>query len=330
MSSASTVCQRPSEAPTRRLSPVSVISPQSKNIPTWRRGLLAWAKVNGGVLLCAAASHAASLLVRSATGNSVASAAVATVVLYAVVYAAAAINLRGRKRATRWTAPSAPIALASILSHPVGSCIERLAHERHLAPPVVDAAGAALAWAGGGGPLALLASACAWWVWLALRLLVFELVFDGLFYVAHRAVHAHPRVYQLVHKLHHKHTHDLRLLSSLQMTPLDVILTHTLPVVGAFHLVPIAPGLEFCLVKTYLLFQELYGHAGVEHRGRNFGPAPFLAQLLHLELRACDHQRHHIQASVNFSKRFNLWDRVGGTWCDLGVKGAEHDEAHDE
>ena len=32
--------------------------------------------------------------------------------------------------------------------------------------------------------------------------------------------------------------------------------------------------------KTYLLFQEFYGHAGVENRGRNFGPAPWLAHAL--------------------------------------------------
>ena len=32
--------------------------------------------------------------------------------------------------------------------------------------------------------------------------------------------------------------------------------------------------------KTYLLFQEFYGHAGVENRGRNFGPAPWLARAL--------------------------------------------------
>ena len=35
-----------------------------------------------------------------------------------------------------------------------------------------------------------------------------------------------------------------------------------------------------------------------------------------IELRAADHQRHHVQGSVNFSKRFSLFDRLFGTWAD--------------
>lgn len=38
--------------------------------------------------------------------------------------------------------------------------------------------------------------------------------------------------------------------------------------------------------------------------------------MLQIELRADDHQRHHIQASCNFSKRFSLWDRLFGTFVD--------------
>ena len=152
--------------------------------------------------------------------------------------------------------------------------------------------------------------------WLACRLFAFELAFDALFYVAHRGVHAVPSLYRAVHKLHHSHTHDLRLLSALQMSAADVVLTHTLPVLGALALVPLAPGLELSVAKTYLLFQELYGHAGCEHRGRCFGPAPWLTEALGIELRAADHQRHHVQGSVNFSKRFSLFDRLFGTWAD--------------
>ncbi|KOO30133.1 hypothetical protein Ctob_012091 [Chrysochromulina tobinii] len=153
-----------------------------------------------------------------------------------------------------------------------------------------------------------------WWLELMTRLLIFEVLFDGVFYVAHRLVHSVPSVYVAVHKLHHAHTHDVRLLSSLQMTAADVALTHTLPVLAALALVPLAPGLELSLAKTYLLFQELYGHAGVEHKGRCFGPAPFLMRALGIELCAADHRRHHIKASVNFSKRLALWDKLLGTW----------------
>ena len=110
------------------------------------------------------------------------------------------------------------------------------------------------------------------------------------------------------------------------MSAPDVVLTHTLPLLGALCLVPLAPGFEFCLAKAYLLFQELYGHAGVEHKGRNFGPAPFLVELCGAELRAADHQRHHINAACNFSKRFNVFDRLGGTWCADGRPAAASKE----
>lgn len=79
------------------------------------------------------------------------------------------------------------------------------------------------------------------------------------------------------------------------MTPSDVALTHTLPLLGALSIIPVAPGFEISLVKTYLLFQEFYGHAGVEHRGKNFGIAPWLTKGLGIELRAEDHLRHHVQ-----------------------------------
>lgn len=144
--------------------------------------------------------------------------------------------------------------------------------------------------------------------------MAFELLFDLFFYIAHRAAHAYPAVYRFVHKTHHAHTHELRLISALQMDPLDTLLTHTLPMMLSLSLVPLAPGLELSIAKCYLLFQELYGHAGVENRGRNFGPAPWLATYFDVELRSEHHQHHHINGKVNFSKRFALWDKLFGTF----------------
>ena len=40
-----------------------------------------------------------------------------------------------------------------------------------------------------------------------------------------------------------------------------------------------------------------------------------VTEALGIELRAADHQRHHVQGSVNFSKRFSLFDRLFGTWA---------------
>ena len=210
--------------------------------------------VNGGVFLCAWLSHQSSTFARSLSqshGDAV-GAAVGTVVLYLIVFLAAEANLQGRRRSMRSAASAAPIAILSIVSHPIGSAVERLYHERYLAAP----AAAAVASISDGSSLSTwLLGAGAWWLWLAVRLLAFELVFDFFFYLAHRAVHAHPTLYKAVHKLHHRHTHELWLLSSLQMSSADVVLTHTLPVLGALAVVPLAAGLEISVAKTYLLFQ---------------------------------------------------------------------------
>ena len=282
--------------------------------PAAPRALRSWLGVNGGVLLCALLSHAASTL--AGDSRRVLAAVLGTAVLYAAVFAAAFSNLRGRRRIhERSDAKAArvpPVALLDVIYHPLGSAIERVVHERYLA------ASPSL-WTS--SPFGLVGG-CAWCASLFARLFLFELVFDGLFYAAHRLAHT-SWLYPRIHKLHHRHTHDVWLLSSLQMSGADVVLTHTLPVLGALTLVPMAAGVEICIVKTYLLFQELYGHAGVTHRGRNFGPAPFLVQWLGIELRAEDHQRHHIKASCNFSKRFSFFDKVFGTWDD-GRKAAKY------
>ena len=99
------------------------------------RHLQHYVLVNGGVVLCAVASHCASQLARGLTHDSdIAGAVAGTAVLYALVFTAAAANLRGRARAIeRGRTVEAPIALSSIVWHPIGSACERIAHERHLA-----------------------------------------------------------------------------------------------------------------------------------------------------------------------------------------------------
>ena len=260
-----------------------------------------WLSVNGGVMACALLVAAADHGVRVLTSSDALSALAATTALYASVYAACTHNLRGRPRSHGNEKPLRPVAIVSILAHPLGSAVERYLWTHWYGMRVA----ASSSWVG--------SSIAIWYPLLLCRLLLFELTFDMLFYIAHRAVHL-PAVYRRVHKLHHAHTHDLRLVSALQMSPLDALLTHTLPLLGALLLVPLAPGFELSIAKCYLLFQELYGHAGVENRGRNFGPAPWLATWLGLELRSEDHQHHHVRGDVNFSKRFSLFDRLAGTW----------------
>ena len=266
------------------------------------RSLRKYLAVNGGVLFVAWLVTVADRVAYAASDSELLGAAFGTAVLYLLVYRVCAMNLRGRTRVHgAGTMPHVP--LTGLLWHPLGSTVERFIHGNRWAISETSIL-----------ELPMLPRVLNWHGSFVLRLLAFELAFDLLFYAAHRSAHSHPLVYQLVHKLHHKHTHDVRLLSALQMSPLDVAFTHTLPVLGALAVVPLAPGFEYNIGKTYLLFQEFYGHAGVENRGRNFGPAPWIARLLDIELRSEDHQRHHIRADVNFSKRFSIFDKLFCTW----------------
>ena len=49
---------------------------------------------------------------------------------------------------------------------------------------------------------------------LLLRLFLFEVVYDLLFYWSHRLCHT-KLLYQAVHKAHHRHRHGLTLLSTI-------------------------------------------------------------------------------------------------------------------
>mmetsp|Transcript_16740 Transcript_16740/g.39837 ORF Transcript_16740/g.39837 Transcript_16740/m.39837 type:complete len:296 (+) Transcript_16740:20-907(+) len=292
-------------------------TPKSSELALGLRSARKYVAVNGGVLIIAWLVTSLDWVVHSCTASTLASAALGTAALYALVYYACTAKLHGRRRIFAQSRLPA-IPLMALIWHPLGTMLERMLHGNGSHAPSAVAAVSELL------PGWLLPRAFNWYGGLVLRLLAFELTYDFLFYWAHRMAHAHPLVYRLVHKLHHAHTHDVRLLSALQMGPLDVLLTHTLPVLGALAIIPLAPGFEYNVGKTYLLFQEFYGHAGVENRGRNFGPAPWLARALDVELRSADHQRHHIRADVNFSKRFSLWDRLFCTWSAAEIGGKQH------
>ena len=196
-----------------------------------------YAAVNGGVLIVAWLVTSIDWAVHSCTASLLASAALGTAVLYALVYRICASNLQDRRPIfAERRLPAIP--LMALIWHPLGAMLERMLHGSGSCAPSAVAAVSELL------PGWLLPRAFNWYGGLVLRLLAFELTYDFFFYWAHRAAHAHPLVYRVVHKLHHAHTHDVRILSALQMGPLDVLFTHTLPVLGALAIIPLAPGFE--------------------------------------------------------------------------------------
>ena len=217
--------------------PRPVMVPARSELALGLRSAQKYAAVNGGVLIVAWLVTSIDWAVHSCTASLLASAALGTAVLYALVYRICASNLQDRRPIfAERRLPAIP--LMALIWHPLGAMLERMLHGSGSCAPSAVAAVSELL------PGWLLPRAFNWYGGLVLRLLAFELTYDFFFYWAHRAAHAHPLVYRVVHKLHHAHTHDVRILSALQMGPLDVLFTHTLPVLGALAIVPLAPGFE--------------------------------------------------------------------------------------
>ena len=286
----------------------------------------AWLGVNGAILLIAYSTSLAAHLTKPA--SPLVSSFVAVTLTYLLVFAAASFNLRDRSRSTTHGSGAGKgepvLRWHDVVWHPLAAVAEK-AVWRLFSATVAAMAGAAstsattvpttttttaAAVVSAASPLLppfspFLASAAS----LLLRLFLFEVVYDLLFYWSHRLCHM-PPLYAAVHKAHHRHKHGLTLMSTLNMSPADVLLTHSLPLLLALRVVPMRTDFEYQLAKAYLLFQEFYGHAGVQHKGRNFGPLPWVPTALGMDLRADDHQWHHIDGRFNFSKRFSLWDKV--------------------
>ena len=149
------------------------------------RNVRKYVAVNGGVLLVAWLVTSIDWVVHACTVSTLASAALGTAALYALVYRVCAANLYGRRRIFGESRLLA-IPLAALIWHPLGTMLERLLHGDGSDAPAAVAAVSELL------PGWLLPRAFNWYGGLVLRLLAFELTYDFLFYWAHRMAHAHP------------------------------------------------------------------------------------------------------------------------------------------
>jgi sterol desaturase/sphingolipid hydroxylase (fatty acid hydroxylase superfamily) len=141
---------------------------------------------------------------------------------------------------------------------------------------------------------------------------IFELIFDFFHYCSHRAVHSHPIFYSVIHRQHHSDPR-INCLSELNHTPLDYILTNIFPMILTQTIYPLSAHFLF-IEFWYKSIVEIGGHIGKDLKTPSFPQCIYLPQIFGIELRPADHNRHHMVASCNFSKRFSVWDRIFGTY----------------
>jgi sterol desaturase/sphingolipid hydroxylase (fatty acid hydroxylase superfamily) len=95
--------------------------------------------------------------------------------------------------------------------------------------------------------------------------------------------------------------------------PLDLLFTNILPV---FVATLCLSGSTWFLSNQmiYKTLIEVGGHSGKDLRGTSFQQFIWLPKYFGIELYSRDHNLHHLKPMNNFSKRFNLWDKVFGTF----------------
>ncbi len=141
--------------------------------------------------------------------------------------------------------------------------------------------------------------------WIPLSIFCALVMHDTYFYWMHRAVH-HPKVFKLIHLLHHKSTnpspwaaYSFQASEAFLEAMIAPILLFTLP----FH--PIA-----LITYTFIAFSiNVYGHLGYEIAPRWLRHT-FLFELL---VTSTFHNMHHAKFRGNYGLYFRFWDRLMGT-----------------
>lgn len=146
---------------------------------------------------------------------------------------------------------------------------------------------------------------------------VFEVIFDFFHYISHRLIHSNRFLYRNIHKHHHKHI-ALKPILTFYQSPLDIILSNSIPLIAttalSLQMFTLSP-FELSLISTYKVLIEVAGHTGRKsYPTASFFQFMWLPKLLHIESYTETHDKHHSLNNCNYSKRFSLWDKVFGTF----------------
>lgn len=142
-----------------------------------------------------------------------------------------------------------------------------------------------------------------WYLGISIPLVLF--IQDTYYYWLHRWMHL-PRIYRLVHKVHHDSIHT-SVFTSFSFHPLETILQAlAIPLI-----VMVVPIHLYALLFILLLmtFSAVINHAGVE-----VYPSGKLGQRIsQLIIGATHHDLHHRKFRANYGLYFTFWDRWMGT-----------------
>jgi len=153
-----------------------------------------------------------------------------------------------------------------------------------------------------------------------MKVMVYELVNDFIYYWMHRYFHENKWIYKHIHKLHHESKSPTG-LGAATMTIGETACTFALTDwVTPFLLSPFLPMTvtEFGLFSCWICSIEVYGHSG--HILETDAPSVWrmglsgILQTFNIQLEAKDHELHHWNNDFNYCKRTQIWDKVFGTF----------------
>jgi sterol desaturase/sphingolipid hydroxylase (fatty acid hydroxylase superfamily) len=138
------------------------------------------------------------------------------------------------------------------------------------------------------------------WIWWAVSIPVYLLLWDAVFYLTHLILH-HPFVFRISHFRHHKCRPPVP-WSGIAIDPIETIFSGILPYIVPLFILP------FHVYTVYALNILLMGWATLVHSAYDWsGSSVFMTPK--------DHNLHHHFGlkNANFAAVFTFWDRLFGT-----------------
>lgn len=140
------------------------------------------------------------------------------------------------------------------------------------------------------------------WAWLVASVVALVVLQDTYFYWTHRAMH-HPRLYRLVHRVHHRSTNPSP-WTAYAFAPAEAIV-HATFVPLVWSVVPLHEGAVFAFLAIMIIF-NVFGHLWMELRSPGTSSHPVLGR----QTTQTHHALHHQSFRWNYGLYFTFWDRM--------------------
>jgi len=141
---------------------------------------------------------------------------------------------------------------------------------------------------------------------------MWTVIYDFFYYWIHRSFHMNTKLYKWIHAKHHSIREPYRGVTLLH-TIQEMIFEILGPTLLTQLVLKLSPE-NLVIAYVNIQISEVTGHSGTDWKMPGWCFFPGLAEILGFALHIPDHDAHHAERVVNFSKQFTLWDKLYGTY----------------